>query len=60
MKRRSHSGQSVTMTVDGASFDVPIAANRAKLVRKGQASGSHVVTLTEPAACGISKTVVCP
>ncbi|MBQ0929983.1 trypsin-like peptidase domain-containing protein [Ideonella sp. 4Y16] len=56
----THAGQTVTMTVDGAAFDVPISANKAKLVRKGQASGNHVVTLTEPASCGISKTVACP
>jgi len=56
----SHSGQTVTMSVDGTSFDVPIADNKAKLVRKRQASGSHQVQLTDPASCGISKTVTCP
>lgn len=56
----SHSGQTVTMTVDGASFDVPIAGSKAKLVRKNQTSGNHVVELTEPASCGISRTVSCP
>lgn len=55
----THSGQTVTMTVDGTAFDVPIAANKAKLVRKNQSIGSHVVQLTEPASCNISKTVSC-
>lgn len=56
----SHSGQSITMTVDGTAFDVPVSGSKAKLVRKNLATGDHVVRLTEPASCGVKKTVTCP
>lgn len=56
----THNGQSVTMTIDGVPFDVPIVDNKAKLVAPGFTSGNHTLVLTEPASCKPAKTVTCP
>jgi len=47
----SHSGEQVTITVDGNPNQVTINGNRAQLVINNPALGQHTVELTDPAGC---------
>ena len=47
----SHSGEQVTITVDGDPIPVTINGNRAQLSINNPAPGEHTVELTEPAGC---------
>ena len=47
----SHSGEQVTITVDGNPNSVTINGNRAQLVINNPALGQHTVELTNPAGC---------
>jgi photosystem II stability/assembly factor-like uncharacterized protein len=47
----SHSGEQVTMTVDGNPTPVTINGNRAQLLINNPAPGEHTVELTDPAGC---------
>ena len=56
----SHSGQQVTITVDGNPNQVTISGNKAQLQISPEASGSHTVALTNPAGCFPPSTPSCP
>lgn len=60
LKDASHDGQTLTVSVDGVPFDVPIVGDRAKLSAPGFNTGAHTVVLEEPAGCTAPKTVTCP
>jgi hypothetical protein len=47
----SHSGQQVTITVDGNPNIVTISGNTAQLQIPNEPLGQHTVTLTDPAGC---------
>jgi len=47
----SHSGQQVTITVDGNPHFVTINGNKAQLQINNEPLGQHTVTLTNPAGC---------
>jgi hypothetical protein len=47
----SHSGEQVTITVDGNPNSVTINGNKAKLQINNPALGNHTVELTDPAGC---------
>ena len=47
----SHSGEQVTMTVDGNPTPVTINGNKAQLSINNPAPGEHTVELTDPAGC---------
>ena len=47
----SHSGEQVTITVDGDPITVTINGNRAQLSINNPALGDHTVALTDPAGC---------
>jgi len=47
----SHSGQQVTITVDGNPHSVTINGNKAQLQINNEPLGQHTVTLTDPAGC---------
>src|SRR6185503_17800952 len=47
----SHSGEQVTITVDGNPTPVTINGNKAQLSINNPASGGHTVELTDPAGC---------
>jgi hypothetical protein len=47
----SHSGQQVTITVDGNPNTVTISGNKAQLQINNPALGQHTVALTDPAGC---------
>ena len=47
----SHSGEQVTITVDGDPIPVTINGNRAQLSINNPALGEHTVALTDPAGC---------
>ena len=47
----SHSGEQVTVTVDGDPTPVIINGNRAQLSINNPSLGEHTVALTDPAAC---------
>jgi hypothetical protein len=47
----SHSGEQVTITVDGDPNPVTINGNKAQLSINNPASGEHTVELTDPAGC---------
>ena len=47
----SHSGEQVTITVDGNPFPVTINGNQAQLQLNNPAPGEHTVVLTDPAGC---------
>ena len=47
----SHSGQQVTITVDGDPTPVTINGDRAQLSINNPAPGEHTVALTDPAGC---------
>jgi hypothetical protein len=47
----SHSGQQVTITVDGNPNVVTISGNKAQLQIANEPLGQHTVELTDPAGC---------
>jgi len=47
----SHSGEQVTITVDGNPTPVTINGNKAQLSINNPVSGQHTVELTDPAGC---------
>ena len=47
----SHSGEQVTITVDGDPIPVTINGNRAQLLINNPSLGTHTVALTDPAGC---------
>jgi hypothetical protein len=47
----AHSGEMVTITVDGTPHTVTINGNKATLQLNNSATGVHTVTLTDPAGC---------
>ena len=47
----NHSGEQVTITVDGNPNSVTINGNKAQLVINNPALGQHTVELTDPAGC---------
>ena len=47
----SHSGEQITITVDGNPFFVTINGDRAQLQVNNPAPGEHTVVLTDPAGC---------
>jgi PQQ-like domain len=47
----SHSGEQVTMTVDGNPTPVTINGNKAQLSINNPALGQHTIVLTDPAGC---------
>ena len=47
----SHSGEQVTITVDGNPNSVTIKGDRAQLVINNPALGGHTIELTDPAGC---------
>jgi hypothetical protein len=47
----SHSGEQVTITVDGDPTPVTINGNRAQLSINNPAPGEHTIELTDPAGC---------
>jgi hypothetical protein len=56
----SHSGQQVTITVDGNPNVVTISGNLAKLQINNPAPGAHTVELTDPAGCFAPVNTNCP
>jgi len=55
----SHSGQQVTITVDGTPHSVTISGNKATFAINSTA-GTHTVELTNPAGCFPPSTPSCP
>lgn len=53
------SGQTVTIAIDGVEHVVTISGRRAPY-KECCFSGTHTVTLVDPAGCGLFKTVTCP
>jgi len=47
----SHSGEQVTITVDGDPFTVNINGNQAQLSMNNPPPGQHTIVLTDPAGC---------
>ena len=47
----SHSGEQVTITVDGNPTPVTINGNKAQLSINNPAPGEHTIELTDPAGC---------
>jgi hypothetical protein len=47
----SHSGEQVTITVDGNPTSVTINGNQAQLSINNPALGEHTIELTDPASC---------
>jgi multidrug resistance efflux pump len=47
----SHSGQQVTITVDGHPFTMTINGNQAQLSLNNAALGQHTIVLTDPTGC---------
>jgi hypothetical protein len=56
----SHSGEQVTITVDGNPNSVTINGNRAQLQINNPPSGPHTVALTNPAGCFAPVNTNCP
>ena len=56
----NHSGASVTISLDGEPFTVPISGNQAKLSVKETTTGPHTIELTDPAGCFAPVVVGCP
>ncbi len=55
----SHSGETVVISIDGVPNDVTISGRRAKLSRCCY-SGTHTVSLDDPAGCVNPRQVGCP
>jgi hypothetical protein len=47
----SHSGEQVTVSVDGSPNIVTISGNKSQLSINNSAAGEHTVQLTDPAGC---------
>ncbi len=60
MTDTSHTGEEVTITVDGAPFTLVIGGNRAQLSVPNAAAGSHAIELTDPAGCLPPVVTTCP
>ncbi len=61
MSDNSHDGDTATFLIDGANADtVTIVNGRAQSQQTGFSSGSHTVTLSDPAGCFPDRTVTCP
>jgi hypothetical protein len=56
----SHSGEQVTITVDGNPNQVTISGNKAKLQINNPGVGVHTVELTNPAGCFPARMPSCP
>ena len=56
----SHSGEQVTITVDGTPHSVTINGNKATLQINNPALGIHTVQLTNPAGCFPPSMPTCP
>lgn len=56
----SHSGEMVTVTVDGAPFVLAINGNRGRLSIRETVPGPHTFELTEPGGCVAPVVVECP
>jgi hypothetical protein len=56
----SHSGEQVTMTIDGVEHVLTINGSVVSTLVNNAAPGPHSIILTEPAGCFPEKTVVCP
>jgi hypothetical protein len=56
----SHSGEQVTITVDGNPNSVTISGNKAQLQINNAAPGTHTVELTDPAGCFAPQLPSCP
>ena len=56
----SHSGEQVTITVDGNPNSVTINGNLAKLQINNEPPGQHTVELTDPAGCFAPVITSCP
>jgi hypothetical protein len=56
----SHSGEQVTITVDGNPNSVTISGNRAQLQINNPGVGAHTVELTDPAGCFPPSVPSCP
>jgi hypothetical protein len=55
----AHDGKSVTISVDGQPQTVTVRGSRAVLQQRGATSGSHTVSLTDPAGCAADVPVSC-
>jgi probable HAF family extracellular repeat protein len=55
----SHSGEQVTITVDGNPTPVTISGNRAQLSINNPGLGEHTIALTDPAGCFPPATPSC-
>jgi hypothetical protein len=55
----SHSGEQITITVDGNPNSVTINGNQAKLQINNPGAGQHTVELTDPAGCFPPSTPSC-
>jgi glucose/arabinose dehydrogenase len=60
MTDTSHSGESVTIGIDGAPNVVPIVGNKAQIQQNGASSGLHVISLDDPDGCVADFEVTCP
>ena len=60
MTNTSHTGEEVTITVDGEPFTLVISGMRAQLSVPNAAPGSHTVELTDPAGCLAPVVTTCP
>jgi hypothetical protein len=56
----SHSGGTVTITVDGAPHILTIVGNQATFFQSGAAGGSHTILVTDPSGCGLQQDPFCP
>jgi hypothetical protein len=56
----NHSGEQVTITVDGTPRSVTISGNKAKLQINNPGAGAHTVELTDPAGCFPPSMPTCP
>lgn len=56
----SHSGESVTITLDGTPFVTQISGKRARLSVRETTPGPHTFELTDPAGCLPAQVVNCP
>ena len=56
----SHSGEQVTISVDGNPITVTINGNKATLQISNEGAGTHTVELTDPAGCFPPQMPTCP
>ena len=60
MTNTSHTGEEVTITVDGEPFTLVISGMRAQLSVPNAAPGAHTIELTDPAGCLAPVMSTCP